>query len=155
MSPRAAWRLERFGFPDVYDYELGKNDWLAFDLPAEGDAKLAGGAAVRDLPTCSEFEQVTALADRLTGSPIGAVVVVNDLGVVLGLVSADHSAARPDAAVGDVLVEGPTTVRPSEDLAALRHRMDHAGTDAVLVTRPDGVLIGAVLAEGSSGPNPR
>ena len=33
MSPRAALRLERFGF-EVYDYAAGKVDWLAAGLPA-------------------------------------------------------------------------------------------------------------------------
>lgn len=91
---RAAWRLERFGFTAVHDYELGKSDWLDFDRPHEGTAQLAG-----------------------------------------------------DATVADVLDEGPTTARPSEDLAALRHRMEHAGAEAILVTRPDGVLIGVVRQE--------
>ena len=27
MSPRAAWHLERLGFPVVYDYTTGKADW--------------------------------------------------------------------------------------------------------------------------------
>jgi hypothetical protein len=34
MSPRAAWRLERFGF-EVYDYAAGKADWTAPGLPTE------------------------------------------------------------------------------------------------------------------------
>jgi CBS domain-containing protein len=131
----------------VHDYAPGKMDWLAFDLPFEGEATLAGAAAVRDLPTCSEDEPVAALSDRLDGSPIGRVVVVNEPGVVLGVVTAKAARERPDARVADVLREGPTTVRPSEELDALRHRMDHAGTSAVLVTRQDGVLVGAVLAD--------
>src|SRR5712691_518454 len=34
MSPRAAWRLERLGFTPVYDYALGKVDWMAAGLPS-------------------------------------------------------------------------------------------------------------------------
>jgi hypothetical protein len=33
MSPRAAWRLERLGFGPVFDYTLGKVDWMAAGLP--------------------------------------------------------------------------------------------------------------------------
>ena len=36
MSPRAAWRLESFGFEQVYDYVAGKADWGAAGLPLEG-----------------------------------------------------------------------------------------------------------------------
>lgn len=147
MSPRAAWRLERYGFAEVYDYELGKSDWLSFDLPREGEAELAGDAAVRDLPTCREHEPVAGLRDRLDASPLGAVVVVNDAHVVLGRVSGDQIAERPGALAEDVMVEGPTTVRPSEDAETLRNRISHADVPAVLVTRPDGSLLGAVLAD--------
>ena len=37
MSPRAAWRLERLGFTEVYDYAAGKVDWMAAGLPTEGN----------------------------------------------------------------------------------------------------------------------
>ncbi len=39
MSPRAAWRLEHFGFEEVYDYVLGKADWLAAGLPTDGSGE--------------------------------------------------------------------------------------------------------------------
>ena len=37
MSPRAACRLQTLGFTNVYDYVLGKADWLAHGLPTEGE----------------------------------------------------------------------------------------------------------------------
>jgi rhodanese-related sulfurtransferase len=36
MSPRAVWRLEAMGFSRVYDYAVGKVDWMAAGLPTEG-----------------------------------------------------------------------------------------------------------------------
>ncbi|MFC7101678.1 rhodanese-like domain-containing protein [Nonomuraea rubra] len=36
LSPRAAHRLQRLGFGQVYDYGVGKMDWLSADLPYEG-----------------------------------------------------------------------------------------------------------------------
>ena len=39
-----------------------------------------------------------------------------------------------------------STVRPSEDAAALAHRMGHAGVTPVVVTRPDGTLVGPFFA---------
>ncbi len=35
-SPKAAEKLEVFGFTDVYDYEGGKQDWLDAGYPVEG-----------------------------------------------------------------------------------------------------------------------
>src|SRR2546430_16920519 len=46
MSPRAAARLEQLGF-DVYDYALGKVDWMARGLPMEGTAEI-GRASCRE-----------------------------------------------------------------------------------------------------------
>src|SRR5438132_1302048 len=36
LSPRAGRRLERLGFSTVYDYTVGKLDWLAAGLRTEG-----------------------------------------------------------------------------------------------------------------------
>ena len=41
---------------------------------------------------------------------------------------------------------GVSTVRPSEDAAALAHRMGHAGVTRVVVTRPDTTLAGLQFA---------
>jgi hypothetical protein len=86
MSPRAAWRLERFRFGEGYDYQLGKYDWLAFDGPHEGAAEPAGDAAVRDLPTCAEDEPVAALTGRLRPDVYRGVVAVGPTGVLIAAV---------------------------------------------------------------------
>lgn len=41
---RAAWRLETLGY-EAHDYVAGKQEWLAFDLPHEWQAILAGDQA--------------------------------------------------------------------------------------------------------------
>lgn len=43
---------------------------------------------------------------------------------------------------------GVSTVQPSEDAVALAHRMGHADVTRVVVTRPDGTLIGLFFAAG-------
>jgi CBS-domain-containing membrane protein len=50
------------------------------------------------------------------------------------------------AEVGTVAQFGVSTVRPSEDAAALAHRMSHKEVTRVVVTRPDGTLIGLFFA---------
>jgi hypothetical protein len=141
MSPRAALRLERLGFGRVYDYVAGKADWMAFWLPWEGDAHLAGAAMRTEVPTCGFLEPARAVGERLAASDGGFLVALNDDGVVMGLLTEIREAAG-DATVEDVMIVGPTTVRPSEPLEAITGRMARHHVDAVLVTNSDGKLLG-------------
>lgn len=145
MSPRAACRLEQLGY-EVYDYALGKNDWLAWGLDHEGEADLVGAHTV-EVPTCRTDTRVQEVRQAIERSALGSVVVVGDGGIVLGKLGSDQLDGAPsDAAAGDLMHEGPTTVRPATELEGMRHRMEHAGVDHVLVTRSDGCLFGALPA---------
>jgi CBS domain-containing protein len=147
MSPRAAWRLEAAGFGPVYDYAAGKADWLAADLPFEGTATLAGRFTRRGVATAGERTPAAEALRLLDAQGFGPVVVVNQAGVVMGAVHRDALAsASPAADSGTVMRSGVSTVRPSEDAAALAHRMGHRGVTRVVVTRPDGTLIGLFFA---------
>jgi Mg/Co/Ni transporter MgtE len=147
MSPRAAWRLEAAGFGPVYDYAAGKADWLAADLPFEGTAKLAGRFTRRGVATAGERTPAAEALRLLDTQGFGPVVVVNQAGVVMGAAHRDALAsASPEAEVGTVMRSGVSTVRPSEDAAALAHRMGHREVTRVVVTRPDGTLIGLFFA---------
>jgi CBS domain-containing protein len=147
MSPRAAWRLQAAGFSPVYDYEAGKSDWLAADLPFEGTAQLAGMFTRREVATASEDTPAHEALRRLEAQGFGPVAVLNQAGVVMGAAYRDDlAAASAEAAVGTVMRFGVSTVRPSEDAAALAHRMGHAGVTRVVVTRSDGTLVGLFFA---------
>ena len=147
MSPRAAWRLEAAGFGPVYDYAAGKADWLAADLPFEGTAQLAGRFTRRGVATAGERTPAAETLRLLDTQGFGPVVVVNQAGVVMGAAHRDALAsASPEAEVGTVMRFGVSTVRPSEDAAALAHRMGHRGVGRVVVTRSDGTLVGLFFA---------
>ena len=147
MSPRAAWRLQAAGFSPVYDYVAGKSDWLAADLPFEGTAQLAGMFTRRGVATASEDTPAHEALRRLEAQGFGPVAVLNQAGVVMGAAyRGDLTAASAEAAVGTVMRFGVSTVRPSEDAAALAHRMGHAGVTRVVVTRSDGTLVGLFFA---------
>ena len=147
MSPRAAWRLDATGFGPVYDYMAGKADWLAADLPFEGTAQLAGMFTRRGVATVAEGTPAAEALGLLEAQGFGPVLVVNEAGVVMGAAYREGLAAAGEAAVGTVMRFGVSTVRPSEDAAALAHRMGDRQVTRVVVTRSDGTLIGLFFAE--------
>lgn len=78
MSPRAACRLETLGFSEVYDYVAGKADWLARNLPTEGeqaDAMTAGRVARDDIVTCTLEDTVGEVRERIARSDYGFALV--------------------------------------------------------------------------------
>src|SRR5260370_29493161 len=148
MSPRAAWRLEAAGFGRVYDYTAGKADWLAADLPFEGTAQLVGMFTRREVATAREDTPVPEALRRLEARGFGPVLVLNEAGVGMGTAHRDALASAAEGAVAGAGVRfGVTTVRPREQAAHPGHPMSHAPGNPGGVTRSDGTLVGAVLAE--------
>jgi predicted transcriptional regulator len=150
MSPRAAWRLEQLGFAEVYDYVPGKSDWTAAGLPREGasaDIPQAGDVADRKVPTCGPGEPLGDVLDRLPAGQDGLCVVVNEANVVLGTLYLRHGddlrrAARNGATVEQAMRPGPSAVRANEQVEPLVQRLRDADVRRVLVTDPEGRLIG-------------
>ncbi len=145
MNARAAWRLERLGFERVSRYAPGKTDWLAAGLPTEGpDAATlrAGTVARRDVPTCGPGDQVADAAAKATAAGASVCLVVNDERVVLGRLRGDALAPDAPATVEEVMEEGPTTTRADDNLERLTARMRQRSVASIVVTDPDGRLIG-------------
>jgi CBS domain-containing protein len=144
MSPRAAWRLERLGYGPVYDYAAGKVDWMAAGLPtirADASQRRALDGADREPPTCRPDELVSDLA---AGAPGSTLVVVNERRIVLGRFRAGAASVDGAARVEEVMEPGPATVRAHEPLAPLLERMARRHVDEMIVTTPEGVLLGMV-----------
>lgn len=146
MSPRAACRLDSLGY-DAYDYVAGKSDWLAFGRPYEGVALLAGTVVTTEVPTCSFRDRLGDVREPLEASAFGTLVALSGDGVVMGRLGRAALAEDDDVPVEALMREGPTTVRPSEELGPLVERMRRADVDAVLVTRSDGRLLGLLERE--------
>ena len=122
-------------------------DWLSADLRFEGTAQLAGMFTRRDVATAGEQTPAAEALRRLEAQGFGPVLVLNEAGVVMGAAYRDQlRAASGQVEVGRVMRFGVSTVRPSEDAAALAHRMGHAEVTRVVVTRSDGTLIGLFFA---------
>lgn len=141
MSPRAAARLEHLGFTEVYHYQAGKADWMASNLPWDGSAGPWACDAVTPMPTCRLDERLGDVRRRLGDV---ACVVVDRRRVVHGTLEPDDLQPHPDARASEVMTLGPVTVRPSEWLPSITRRMREHEVDHVLVTLPDGRLLGAL-----------
>lgn len=147
MSPRAAGRLERLGFPRVFDYGPGKVDWMAAGLPterADESDRRAVDAAETDVPTCGPSTPVNDL-------PTGEVVVVDDEKIVLGrFARSEDDNVGDDVLVEDVMKPGPWTVRAHEPLEPLLEGMREHKVADVLVTTPEGRLLGLLRSSAPS-----
>jgi CBS domain-containing protein len=150
MSPRAAWRLTELGFEQVYEYTAGKIDWIAGGWPTEGPgpAKARVSTATDpNVPTCDLDETVGAVRSRLDPE-ITACVVINDHRIVSGRVEhLDTIEPEDPRPVSQVMRPGPTTIRPSDNLNEVRERMRARHVRQLLVTTPDGELLGALQVE--------
>jgi CBS domain-containing protein len=76
-------------------------------------------------------------------------MVIAGQGTVVGILRADRISATEQAPAAEVMQPGPTTVRAHEDLDATRQRMHDRHVAHLLVTTPDGILIGVLNAEDS------
>jgi CBS domain-containing protein len=150
MSPRAAWRLEAFGFPEVYDYVAGKSDWMAAGLPTER-AGVRPTRVVqvmdRSVPTCEPNEVVADVMARLGSGGAQLCVVINEGHVVQGRLRLDRLDPADTRLAEEAMESGPATIRADADLAETTDRMRRRGVASLIVSDPGGVLLGVVLVE--------
>jgi len=150
MSARAAWRLESLGFEKVYRYQGGRDDWFANGLPVEGrcgEIVRVIDVVRRDVPTCALGTRLADARRRAQDDGWAECVVVNDAGVVLGVLWAPELDGDPNALVDDVMDPGPSTERldsPADEIA--RELAEHELTRRI-VTTSDGELVGIFFAK--------
>ena len=147
MSPRAACRLESLGFAEVYDYVPGKIDWLAHNLPIDGeqaDAPTAGRLARDDIVTCRLDAPVDEVREQIRASGYGFGLVTSEGGVLLGRLRSSALDGDPGLRAEDVMEPGPSTVRPDMTAASLAQRLDEKQLHWAIVSDPDGCLVGVV-----------
>jgi Mg/Co/Ni transporter MgtE len=150
MSPRAAWRLEAFGFKQVYDYVDGKVDWMAAGLPTEGtDAQKprAGAVARQDVPTCRLEEHLEDVQERVRVAGSNACVVINDERVVLGLLRQKELGADKDQIIEQVMRPGPSTFRPFVLVEKMAETMAEHNLENSPITTSDGRLVGLLTRD--------
>lgn len=142
LSPRAAARLERFGFTTVYDYVTGKSNWLVQGQPVEGtlaEAPTAGSIAVREVATCGLDDPVSSIS--------AAYCVVTDAdGVVHGIVEGGADLTG-DQRAEEVMRPGPSTFRPNVPIDEMASFMVERDLARAPVTTSSGVLLGVIERE--------
>jgi CBS domain-containing protein len=152
MSPRAACRLIQLGFAPVCDYTLGKADWIAAGLPtvrAGQPSRRVLDAVRRGVPTCTAGTPAGPALQQARSPGWDRCVVIAGQGAVVGILRASRVSAGEQAPAAEVMQPGPTTVRAHEDLDATRQRMTERHVAHLLVTTPDGTLIGLLDAADS------
>lgn len=146
MAPRAAARLETFGFDKVYEYKAGKEDWLAAGLPSEG--RRAGEPTIaavvrRDVPRFGLDDRAGTIRESLESGGWEWAAIVDRGGILLGRVRL-RDVGDPDVRASSLMEDGPSTYRPNVALDELLQRMHDRHFDAAFVSDPDGRLWGLV-----------
>ncbi|MCL1595343.1 MAG: hypothetical protein M3132_13420 [Actinomycetia bacterium] len=148
MSPRAACRLEAFGFERVFDYTLGIADWRAAGLPIEGKpptSLVVSDATRGDIPTSQLDEPIGDVLARTSAAGWEEALVLDCGDVVVGRLRGSSWEHDPGTPVSTVMELGPTTVRPNTLLEPLVERMEGRGTSLVVVSTPQGALVGVMI----------
>jgi Mg/Co/Ni transporter MgtE len=154
MSPRAAWRLEALGFERVYDFVGGKAEWRERGLPTKGNGPfhLVAGQVLRPpTATCRPTTSAGQIRTELPAGPDSICAVTNEAGIVVGRVRWKDLPEDEDVVVEDFMQIGPATVRPREELSGMVERMRSAGVKTILVTTPQGRLLGIVNRDDAEG----
>ena len=97
--------------------------------------------ADRDPPTCTPEDLADHAAARAQGATL---VVVNEQRIVLGRLRVSPARADGETRVEDVMESGPTSVRAHEPLIPVLELMARRQVDEVIVTTPEGELLGVV-----------
>jgi Mg/Co/Ni transporter MgtE len=149
LSPRAACRLEALGFTEVYDYVFGKVDWLAHNLPVEGERAeppTAGRVMRDDVLRCAPDDRVSEVLERIERSPYTFALVTDGDGRLLGRLRAGGT-ADADSLAGEVMEIDPSTVRPHRSADGLAQRLAKQDLKWAIVTTPEGRLLGVAWRE--------
>jgi CBS domain-containing protein len=147
MSPRAACRLDRLGFTDVYDYAPGKVDWLAHNLPVEGTLAAAATTGTRlhtDVVTAAPEEPVGSVRARAVASRYRFALVLAPDRTLLGRLRRSALEGNPSATAEQAMEPGPLTIRPHVPLDEVSTTMREHNLTTSLVTDPEGHFLGLV-----------
>ena len=129
----------------MYDYVPGKVDWLANNLPVEGDrpyAPIAGRAMRDDAVRCRPTDRIADVLESIQGSPYPFALVTSGDGTLLGRAPASALDPTSERPVWDVAQPGPKTFRPHVEAEKVVEVLAEKGYRWAIVTTPEGRLLG-------------
>ena len=122
----------------------GKMDWAAFGLPldkGENGPVMVIEQMERQVPTCGLNESVGEAKQRAKKLGFQICVVVNEQGVVSGVIGKNAWEKDSDITVESVMDPRPTTLRPSYLVEDAKELVMKTSRDAI-ITSSDGRLMG-------------
>ena len=128
----------------------GKVDWLANNLPVEGDrpyAPIAGRAMRDDAVRCRPTDRIADVLESIQGSPYPFALVTSGDGTLLGRAPASALDPTSERPVWDVAQPGPKTFRPHVTAAKVAEVLAEKGYRWAIVTTPEGRLLGVASRE--------
>jgi CBS domain-containing protein len=101
-----------------------------------------------EVPTCRLDEPVGQVGTRAEQRGYNVCAVVNEKGIVLGVISKRDWENDPTASAEQLMDPAPTTLRPSVPLEKAEQILQKSDRGAVLVTDSDGKLLGVFSGAG-------
>jgi CBS domain-containing protein len=107
----------------------------------------AGDLARRAVPTARLDERLQDVRKRVTAEGWDTCIVVNVEHVMLGRLGRKALRSEMDITVEEAMTPGPSTKRPSIGASAAVELMDRTKLRTLLITTPDGRLLGVLRRE--------
>jgi CBS domain-containing protein len=128
----------------VFDYMAGKLDWMAFGLPLEREENipLVAERLLLGWPVCRLDDTTGDAKQRAQAMGASSCPVLNEQGVVLGVVRKDDLEGLRPMSVEEVMDPAPTTIRPSYSVQDATELLESNRQEVALVTSSDGKLMG-------------
>ena len=128
----------------------GKVDWLAHNLPVEGErteARIAGRVMRDDAVLCRPTDRIADVRESIEHSPYPFALITSDDRTLLG--RAPSSALHPasDGPVWDVAEPGPKTFRPHVYADKVAGVLAAKGLRWAIITTPEGRVLGVASHE--------
>ena len=128
----------------------GKVDWLAHNLPVEGDradAPIAGRAIRDDAVRARATDRMADVFQSIERSPYPFALVTSDDGTLLGRAPLSALDADSDRPVWDVTEPGPKTFRPHVSAEKVVGVLADKDLRWAIITTPQGRVLGVASRE--------
>ena len=128
----------------------GKVDWLAHNLPLEGErlgAPIAGRVICDDVVLCRPTDRIADVRESIERSPYPFALIPSDDRTLLGRAPCSALDPAPDRPVWEVAEPGPKTFRPHVSTEQVAGALADKGLRWAIVTTPEGRVLGVASRE--------